>query len=108
MRVCDLDTLPHVPRLQCKCMRVLQFFPLPEKESELTLLTTIVKSTIESSECAPAQAAAPQLQDSGLSGLQHVTPATCELWCMNRKLRASATLSQPPSGKSTALLHLHA
>ncbi|KAF5828063.1 armadillo-type protein [Dunaliella salina] len=36
------------PWLQCKCMRVLQFFPLPEKESESTLLTTIVKSTIES------------------------------------------------------------
>ena len=33
-------------------MRVLQFFPLPESETEQVLLTTIVKSTIESSECA--------------------------------------------------------
>eukprot|EP00200_Dunaliella_tertiolecta_P006547 CAMPEP_0202346842 /NCGR_PEP_ID=MMETSP1126-20121109/5457_1 /ASSEMBLY_ACC=CAM_ASM_000457 /TAXON_ID=3047 /ORGANISM="Dunaliella tertiolecta, Strain CCMP1320" /LENGTH=1093 /DNA_ID=CAMNT_0048938303 /DNA_START=70 /DNA_END=3351 /DNA_ORIENTATION=- len=36
------------PWLQCKCMRVLQFFPMPEKEAESSLLTTIVKSTIES------------------------------------------------------------
>jgi len=35
------------PWLQCKCLRVLQFFPAPEVPSDQTSLTSILKSTID-------------------------------------------------------------
>lgn len=40
-----------VVRAQCKCLRVLQFFPPPETPAERTLLHTILTSNIEGSEC---------------------------------------------------------